>query len=153
MQTEKLTIGKVDKADFPYLELKNIDIKIDTGAYTSSIHCSSIEVVKQKNKKMIKFCLLDPSHKKYNGKEIIVSDFIIKKIKSSNGEVQERFIIKTHIFLFNKLLPIELSLSERGEMKFPVLLGRKVLTGNFVVDTAFRNLSFRRKNSLKNNAL
>jgi hypothetical protein len=145
MQTEKLTIGKVDKADFPYLELKNIDIKIDTGAYTSSIHCSSIEVVKQKNKKMIKFCLLDPSHKKYNGKEIIVSDFIIKKIKSSNGEVQERFIIKTHIFLFNKLLPIELSLSERGEMKYPVLLGRKLLTSQFIVDTELRNLSYKLK--------
>lgn len=150
---EKLLIGKSDKADFPELELKNIDVKIDTGAYTSSIHCSSIEVVKINNKKVLKFCLLDPTHKKYNGKQLMVNDFKLKKIKSSNGEVQERYIVNTTLVLFSTTFLVELSLSERGEMKFPVLLGRKVLTGNFVVDTAFRNLSFRLKNSLKNNAL
>lgn len=150
---EKIIIGKSDKADFPELDLRNIDVKIDTGAFTSSIHCSSIEVLKINNKKVLKFCLLDPSHKKYNGKQLFVSDFKLKKIKSSNGEVQERYVIKTTLVLFSTTFFVELSLSERGEMKFPVLLGRKLLTGNFIVDTACRNLSFRTKNSLKNNTL
>jgi hypothetical protein len=150
---DKMLVGKSDKADFPDLELKNIDVKIDTGAYTSSIHCSSIEVVKIKNKKVLNFCLLDPTHKKYNGKQLSVSDYKLKKIKSSNGDVQERYIIKTTLVLFSKSYLIELSLSERGEMKYPVLIGRKLLTGNFIVDTELRNLSFRAKNSLKNSVL
>ena len=35
----KKTIGRIDKADFPLLDIYDIDIKIDTGAYTSSMHC------------------------------------------------------------------------------------------------------------------
>ena len=38
----KKIIGRVDKIDFPKLGLYNIDVKIDTGAYTSAIHCSDI---------------------------------------------------------------------------------------------------------------
>jgi len=37
------TIGRIDKADFPELNLQNIEVKIDTGAYTSAIHCDYIE--------------------------------------------------------------------------------------------------------------
>ena len=39
---EKIVIGRFEKADFPLLDLENISIKIDTGAYTSSIHCDNI---------------------------------------------------------------------------------------------------------------
>jgi hypothetical protein len=145
IEVSKNVIGKRDKADFPLWGLKNIDVKIDTGAYTSSIHCSQIEVVKVNGKKRLKFELLDPTHKKYNGKPLVADKFSIKAIKSSNGEIQHRYIVQTEILLFDKIYPIQLSLSERGEMKFPVLLGRKLLTGNFVVDTAFTNTSFRRK--------
>ena len=39
----KKVLGRVDKIDFPQLHLSNIDVKIDTGAYTSAIHCSKIK--------------------------------------------------------------------------------------------------------------
>ena len=39
----KILIGRKDKADFPELSLNDIDIKIDSGAYTSSIHCTNIK--------------------------------------------------------------------------------------------------------------
>jgi hypothetical protein len=143
----KLLIGKRDKADFPMWGLKNIDVKIDTGAYTSSIHCSRIEILRINGKRKLKFELLDPSHKKYNGKSLIADKFTKKSIRSSNGEMQERYVVQTEIVLFGQVYPIQLSLSERGEMKFPVLLGRKLLTGNFVVDTEFGNLSYKYKRS------
>ena len=49
------------------------------------------------------------------------------------------------ILLFNKELPIYLTLSERKEMKFPVLLGRKFLNNKFIIDTTKTNLSYRLK--------
>jgi hypothetical protein len=49
---------------------------------------------------------------------------------------ENRFSIKTEIFIFGKSYPIDLTLTERGSMKYPVLLGRKFLSKKFIVDTA-----------------
>ena len=132
-------IGKSDIADFPNLDLEGIDIKIDTGAYTSSFHSHSIEVVDN-----VLICqFLDPKHEKYHEKYFKFTDFKEKRVKSSNGIVENRFSIKTEIFIFGKSYPIDLTLTERGSMKYPVLLGRKFLSKKFIVDTAKKNVSFK----------
>ncbi|RPI42243.1 MAG: peptidase, partial [Bacteroidetes bacterium] len=64
--TGKTILGRGDRADFPQLGLENIEIKIDTGAYTSSIHCHQIQEVIHEDRRMIRFRLLDPSHPKYH---------------------------------------------------------------------------------------
>lgn len=146
----KLIIGKKDKADFPELDLFDIDIKIDTGAFTSSIHCHKIKEIELEGVKYIEFKLLDPSYKDYNHKKFKVKNFKEKKIKSSNGTGEKRYIIKTKIIVFCKTYTIELSLSERSEMRFPVLIGRKLLNNKFIVDTSLSNLSYNTKlNALK----
>ncbi|MBN2757496.1 MAG: ATP-dependent zinc protease [Bacteroidales bacterium] len=141
----KKIIGKIDKADFPELFLSNLNIKVDTGAYTSVIHSHSIKEVEIDGEKYIKFKLLDPSHPQYRNKEYIVKQYKKKIVKSSFGKSEQRFIIKTNILIFDEEYPIELSLSERCEMKFPILLGRKLLNGRFIVDTSKSNLSFKLK--------
>lgn len=138
----KLTIGRTDIADFPKLDLFGIDIKIDTGAYTSSFHCHHIEVVNNK----LKCQFLDPKHEKYHEKYFLFENFTQKKVKSSNGMVENRYLIRTEILIFNQVFPIELTLTERGSMKYPVLLGRKFLSKKFIVDTAKKNISFKKNN-------
>ena len=142
---QKIIIGRSDKANFPELNLEDIDIKIDSGAYTSSIHCSDVKEIINNNKNFIKFKLLDYSHPQYNNKDFIIEDYSSKMIKSSNGISEKRFLIKTKIILFNTELPIYLTLSERSDMKFPVLLGRKFLNKKFVIDTTKKNLSYKSK--------
>jgi hypothetical protein len=141
----KIIIGKIDKADFPDLHLSNIDLKVDTGAYTSSIHCHQIEEYELGPKRHLKFRLLDPSHPDYNEKEFIVENYKRKRVKNSFGKSENRFVIQTNIILFNTEFTIELSLSERSEMKYPILIGRKLLNRNFIVDTSKRNISFKLK--------
>lgn len=140
MSKSKLIIGRNDIADFPLLRLKKIKIKVDTGAYTSSIHCHKISVVTRGGKKMLKFYLLDPTHKEYEHKALYSQKFIQKIIKSSNGQNEKRYVIASTIKLGNQLFDIELSLTNRGSMKFPVLLGRKFLMRKFVVDVSKYNL-------------
>lgn len=147
MTTQKIVIGRQDVADLPALNIFGIPIKIDTGAYTSSLHCHNIIEFEENGKKKIKCNLLDPEHENYHEKEITFAAFTKKKVKSSNGQVEERYKIKTEIVLFNKTYPISFTLSERGSMRFSVLIGRKFLTHRFVVDTALKNLS------LKNNII
>jgi len=142
---KRYIIGRTDKADFPKLKLKNLDVKIDSGAYTSSIHCHHIEEIEKNGKKAVCFALLDPGHKKYNGRRFIIYDFSKRRVKNSFGKSQMRFVIKTTIILFNKKFPIELSLTERKKMKYPVLLGRKLLNRQFIIDSSKHNLSFKQK--------
>jgi hypothetical protein len=144
-KTEKTVIGRRDKADFPGLELENIDIKIDTGAYTSSVHCEQIVEQKINGKRRIKFRLLDKSHPEYNNKEFIYANYREKWVKSSFGESEKRYVIETAIVLFGKTYNTEFTLSERGEMKYPVLIGRKLLNRRFIVDPQRTNLSYKRK--------
>ncbi|WP_405605961.1 ATP-dependent zinc protease [Polaribacter sp. Asnod1-A03] len=145
----KITIGRIDKGDFPELSLEEIDLKIDSGAYTSSIHCSNIEEIVVNGVSFIKFKLLDPEHSLYNNKEFSTKNYDIKAVKSSNGISENRFLIKTEIVIFNTTFPIHLTLSERKDMKFPILLGRKFLNNKFVIDIAEKNLSFKLKNITK----
>lgn len=148
---KKIIIGRKDKADFPDLELRNIDLKVDTGAYTSAIHCHKISTHEVDGQEILTFTLLDPSHRQYDDKEFTTDSFSVKRIKNSFGGSEQRFIIKTTIRLFGKRYPLELSLSERGEMKFPILIGRKFLMGNFIVDPSKYDLSLKQKRlSMKN---
>ena len=121
-----------------------IDIKIDTGAYTSAIHCHNITITTLDGIDTLAFTLLDPTHNQYDGKEYTTTKFSEKQIKNSFGSSEKRFVIETEIELFGKTYPIELSLSERGEMKFPILIGRRFLMGKFIVDSSKYDLSHKK---------
>jgi hypothetical protein len=140
---QKRTIGRVDKISLPELGLVNVQAKIDTGAYTSAIHCSKIHLEKEDNADFLVYTI---SGKRLGegmkARKFRTSDFKLKKIRSSNGQVQERYVIKTKVKIFNKIYNTEFSLSDRSHMKNPILLGRKLLSGRFVVDVAEENLSF-----------
>lgn len=145
---EKIVIGRFEKADFPLLDLENISIKIDTGAYTSSIHCDNI--VEKEDQLYCTF--LDEEHPLYNGKEFIFKNYDIVFVKSSNGIIQKRYQVQSTIIIFDKVFKISLSLSARQEMRFPVLIGRKFLTKKFLVDPELIDVSYNLKaNEHKNN--
>ncbi|NIP30207.1 MAG: peptidase [Candidatus Dadabacteria bacterium] len=147
----KTIIGRKDKVDFPQLKLFNIDAKVDTGAYTTSIHCSTIELIKENHKKYVLFKLLDPTHPKYSKKKFKLPIYKEKNVKSSFGEYEQRYIVKTIVRLFERNYDIELSLTNREKMTYPVLIGRKLLSKKFIVDVNRYNLSYRqkRKNRVK----
>ncbi|WP_010521357.1 ATP-dependent zinc protease family protein [Aquimarina agarivorans] len=142
MENNKLTIGRTDVADFPDLALLDIPIKIDSGAYTSSIHCKN--VVESNG---ILYCeFLGDAHHQFNEKKITFNAYKTTIVKSSNGIASKRYAIKTKIKLFNKLYPITLTLNDRDNMRFPVLIGRKFLSGKFIIDPKLLNVSFGLKN-------
>lgn len=144
MKNKKQLIGRNDVADFPELGLENIAVKIDTGAFTSSIHCHHIRIETEEEGEVLKFNLLDPDHEQYHDKEFVFEDFYQKIIKNSFGESEERYVIQTNIQLFNTVYPLEVSLTDRGNLRYPVLLGRRLLE-NFIVDVTQSNLSLKSK--------
>lgn len=139
---DKILIGRTDRADFPELGLENIAIKIDTGAYTSSIHCDKI--IEEDGKLTCLF--IDVEHPFYDKKKFTFTDYKQVTVRSSNGIAQQRYAIQTSIKIFDKTYRISLSLNDRSDMRFPVLIGRKFLSGKFIVDPQLENLSIKEEN-------
>lgn len=128
------TIGRVEKMDFPILELLGIDAKIDTGAFSSAIHCHEIQENKEEG--VIEFKLLDPNHPEYNTKVFKTKEYSKTNIRSAFGDSEQRFKINATIKLGDKKYKTNFTLTDRSKMKYPVLLGRKALTNKFIVDVS-----------------
>ncbi|MDZ7714960.1 MAG: RimK/LysX family protein [Balneolaceae bacterium] len=135
------TIGRLEHINFPEWDIFEINAKIDTGAYTSSLHCHHIERFEKEGKDYVRFNLLDPSHETYNDRLFELPVYKVKSVKSSNGEAEERIIIEALIELMNKRIKAELSLTDRSEMRHPVLIGRKLIKNQFLVDVSKKYIS------------
>ncbi len=134
-------LGRYDRVDLPQLGLYNIHAKIDTGAYTCSLHCHRAEVVDGK----LEFILLDEEHPEFTGMKFTFDQFEKRDIKNSFGEVEKRFVIVTSIAISGEVITTEFSLSNRGSLKFPILIGRKILRNRFLIDVTKKNVSVKEK--------
>lgn len=147
-KVKKITIGSRDRCDFPEFELYDLACKIDTGADSSAIHCHRIKVIEDfRGVQNICFTLLDPSHNNFNDLEFRTGEFHERKIKSSNGIATYRYVIKTKVVLFGQEIITDFTLADRENMKFPVLLGKRLLRNRFIVDVSLMDLSFKQKSS------
>ncbi|WP_420317084.1 ATP-dependent zinc protease [Ekhidna sp.] len=135
---EKYVIGRLDVIDLPDLGVKDIHAKIDTGAYRSSLHCKKVH----EEEGVLYFTL----HTDTGFHEYATKDWAQKIVKSSNGKAQKRYVIKTRMRIFGKNFKASISLTDRSEMKNPLLIGRKILTNKFIVDVSQKNLSYDQKN-------
>ena len=136
------TIGWKETIDFDDFGMFNIPAKIDTGAKTSVLHCKFIELVKSGRKNYVRFMPLDATYEGF-GDVYVLPFHKERKIKNSFGSEENRFIVRTHISLFNEKYEIEISLRDRSDMEFPVLLGRSFIRKKFVVDVSKSNYSKR----------
>lgn len=130
---KKKIIGTVEIISIPDLQLYDLDAKVDTGADTNALHCDDIFV---DDNNIVHFKLLDEVHAAYHGKKMSVPLYQMKKIKSSNGEIQHRPSIRVKVNFFGKNYNTVISLANRSDMKYPMLIGKKFLSKKFLVDVS-----------------
>jgi len=138
---EKKIIGRKEKISLPELGLSLEWAKVDTGAYTSSIHAENIAVKEVDGKPLLTFQVLLEGHHGYSGKTLIFEDFREKKVKNSFGNAEIRYLIQTRIRIAGEDFISEFTLSDRSSMRNAILLGRKTLKNRFLVDVDRVNLA------------
>lgn len=138
MKKKQLIIGRKDVADLPRFGLSGVPVKIDSGAYTSTIHCAKVE----ENDGKLEVIFLDKKDDAFTGEKVIFDEFSVKKVRSSSGQAQYRYKVKGNILLFGKKYNTEFTLSRRTKMRYPVLLGRKLLNKRFLIDTSLADQSW-----------
>lgn len=117
----------------PDLAGVRIPAKIDTGARTSSLHATDIERFDRGGQRWVRF-ILDLGQGRNEAVTCEVPRADRRIITSSNGESQDRFIIRTQVVLGEHTFRAEFSLADRSDMKFPILIGRTALRSRFLVD-------------------
>lgn len=141
----KQVIGMTDLVDFPDLALSDVQAKVDTGAFTSALHCKDVRLVQSGLRKKLSFLLIDKTGA--GSRRFYSEHFSQRMIRNSFGVAEKRYVIKTRIILFGRTIRAEFTLADRERLKNPVLLGRKLLRNRFVVDVALKNLSYDAKTS------
>lgn len=129
-------IGSIERVSFPDFGIKDVVAKVDTGAYTGSIHCVYLQMFKTASgKRRLRFKLLDASHT-----EQMTEKFKRIPVTSSNGETEYRYAVYTKVTLAGETYPIRLTLAKRDGMRYPVLIGRRFLRRHkLIVDVSQRN--------------
>lgn len=142
-----LTIGWKELIDLPEFDLWKLPAKIDTGARTSVLHCSEIRLIHRGKKRFVEFIPLDPSFDETLGQQTLrtLPFHSERTIRNSFGQEENRYVVKTIIRMFDQDFPIELSLRDRSDMEYPMLLGRSFIREKFLVDVSKSNLSNRFK--------
>lgn len=111
----------------------NIPAKIDTGADSSAIWASDIEMEKDGT---LVFSLFGEKSPLYTGKKIATKEYVVKSVKSSHGDAQIRYRVKLPLKIGGTVLVATFTLANRVRNSFPVLIGKRALEGNFLVDVS-----------------
>ncbi len=130
----KTMIGWEEWVSLPKLKLPLIKVKIDTGAKISALHAVNIKAVTRNNEKCVKFTthpfINDPKIER----TVCLPIYDERNITSSNGEKESRYIICTPLKINHQVFDIEISLTNRSLMRFPMLLGREAIAQFAFVD-------------------
>lgn len=130
------TIGWREWVNLPGLGIERIKAKVDTGARTSALHAFQLDPFVENGRSKIRFNIHPFQH---NTEEIItcVADVVDKRmVTDSGGHEEERYVIETPITIAGQTWSIEITLTERENMLFRMLLGRSALRKRFVVNPA-----------------
>lgn len=127
------TVGWREIVQLPELGLRGIPAKIDTGARTSSLHATILDEYERDGETYIQFAVdFSRQHVRQVCEAVHVE---WRGITSSNGKTQRRRIIKTPLKIGGITFRAEISLADRSDMRFPMLIGRSSLRRRFVVDS------------------
>lgn len=126
-----IVVGWREVVSLPELGLDGIPAKIDTGARTSSLHAHVLEDFERDGMRFVRFAV-DWGGVRHSCEAVHVD---VRGITSSNGEQQTRFVIKTPLRIGNLTFRAEISLADRSQMQFPMLIGRTALRRRMVVDS------------------
>jgi hypothetical protein len=132
-------IGRHVVVSLPEVGVKNIRAKVDTGAYQSVVHASDIrEYIDEEGRPTLSYRVLF-DHDQVHDADIPTApqtthEFTKAVIKNSFGHRQTRYVVMLRIAINGRIMRTGVTLTDRGDMAIPILLGRRFLRGRYTVN-------------------
>ena len=139
MSNDLVTVGWQEWLAFPELGLPAVRAKIDTGARTSALHARRIEHLERDGEPLVRF-EVNPLFRGRRLKVMCEAPVVDEReVTSSSGHVELRIVVEAMLRLGLATdapeWPVELTLTDRRGMRFPMLLGREAMSGRVLVDS------------------
>ncbi len=130
----KVIVGRAELLHFQDYQIADVPAKVDTGAYRSAIHAGDITLID--NGSRLQFEILK-GHPVCGALSQVITADKFKKVTIANsfGHEEERYEVWLRVKLGPRVFPASFTLADRSKKIYPILLGRKLLNGRFVVDT------------------
>jgi ribosomal protein S6--L-glutamate ligase len=145
MYQQKKIIGSEEWIRIPELNIPAVKARIDSGAKTSTLHAYNIQTFEDNGKEYVRFDVHPVQHNRRISVRCKAELVGRRVIKSSSGDRQKRYVIKTPITLGGETWDIEVTLTNRDNMGYRMLIGREAMRGRYIVDPeqkfVFGNLS------------
>lgn len=126
---EKQVVGALELCDLPKLAITDLHVRVDTGATTSSLHVDNIDEFEKDDELWVSFDIHPDIH---NVERVIRREAQVlgqKRVKSSTATRERRYVIQTPIVMGGQKWDIQLTLTDRSEMTYLMLLGREAMSG------------------------
>ncbi len=133
-KSELPVIGWREWVGLPGLGIKSIKAKVDTGARSSALDAVDLEQFERDGEQYVRFKVHPRQGNTDRVVEVEAKVFEFRSVRSSSGEVSMRPVIVTEVKLLGVIWSVELTLANRTEMSFRMLLGREAFRRRFVVD-------------------
>ena len=120
-----IIIGWRERVALPELELDPVEAKIDTGARTTALHASRIRPFERDGAPWVAF---HPEHDRLDRASLCRLPVHDRRAITNTGGVPEvRIIIRTRLVIAGRRLRVDISLADRADMAFPIIIGRSAL--------------------------
>lgn len=127
-------VGWREWLTLPDLGIPAIKVKVDTGATSSALHAFDLEHFRRRGKRVVRFRVYPYQR---DDQRVIVTEAEVvdeRRVRDSGGHVEQRPVISTTAKLRGRIWAIEITLSNRDQMGFRMLLGRQALRGRFLIN-------------------
>ncbi len=141
---DKLTVGWREFVSLPALGITDIKAKIDTGARTSCLHAFKTEHFTKEDTPWLRFWIHPVQHDQEQVVECEAPILDTRRVRDSGGHEELRDVIRTELKLADKSWPIEITITNRENMRFRMLLGRTAMHQRVLVDPGLSFLTSRR---------
>ena len=134
MNSNKIIVGSEEWCAVPQLNIPALKARVDSGAKTSALHAVNIVQFKKEGMPWVSF---DVHPIQNDGKTTVHCEALVhdkRKVKNSSGSSEVRFVIKTVLSIADDTWEVEITLTNRDNMGYRMLLGRQAMSGKMLVD-------------------
>lgn len=131
---EKIIVGSEEWCSFPQLGISAIKARIDSGAKTSAVHALKIQPFKRDGQPWVSFEIHPIQQNRNTTVRCEARILDTRTVRSSSGEAEKRYVVKTMMSIGNHEWEVELTLTNRDSMGYRMLLGREAMQHRMLVD-------------------
>lgn len=127
-------VGWREWVALPLIGIERIKAKLDTGARSSALHAFNVRPLQQNGKMYVEFDVHPLQRNDDVYKTSVAEAIDYRWITNSGGGREKRFVIVTKLQMGGESWPIEVTLTDRDQMGFRMLIGRTAMENRLIID-------------------